>query len=50
MDLFIFYFMIVLQLTMVPLLHACLAEHPRVCGMRQGIHSLQEEREVVYRV
>ena len=34
------------DLTMVPLFHACLAENPRVCGMQQGIHQVQEERQV----
>ena len=31
---------------MVPLLHACLVENPRVCGITHGAHSITEEREV----
>ena len=31
---------------MVPLLHACLVENPRVCGFRQAVHAVREEREV----
>ena len=36
-----------LQLMMVPLLHACLVENPRVCGIRRAAHSVTEEREVL---
>ena len=28
-------------------LHACLAENPRICGMRQAVHPVREEREVL---
>ena len=31
---------------MVPLLHACLVENPRVCGIRHAVPSVREEREV----
>ena len=31
---------------MVPLLHACLSENPRVCGFQHAAHSVREEREV----
>ena len=45
---FIFYlFTNRFQLTSVPLFNACLSERPRVCGMDQGVHSVQEERQVV---
>jgi len=37
------------QLTMVPLLHACLAEHPRQCSIQHALHSVTEESEVVDR-
>eukprot|EP00090_Calanus_glacialis_P003581 TRINITY_DN12636_c0_g1_i2.p1 TRINITY_DN12636_c0_g1~~TRINITY_DN12636_c0_g1_i2.p1 ORF type:complete len:123 (-),score=12.21 TRINITY_DN12636_c0_g1_i2:140-508(-) len=39
-----------LQLMMVPLLHACLVENPRVCGIRRAAHSVTEEREDFDRV
>eukprot|EP00090_Calanus_glacialis_P003580 TRINITY_DN12636_c0_g1_i1.p1 TRINITY_DN12636_c0_g1~~TRINITY_DN12636_c0_g1_i1.p1 ORF type:complete len:160 (-),score=30.33 TRINITY_DN12636_c0_g1_i1:140-619(-) len=38
------------QLMMVPLLHACLVENPRVCGIRRAAHSVTEEREDFDRV
>ena len=36
------------QLMMVPLLHACLAEHPRQCSIQHALHSVTEEREVKF--
>ena len=33
---------------MVPLLHACLAEHPRQCSIQHALHSVTEEREVKF--